>query len=249
MRLQDKVAIITGGASGIGLALAKTYVKEGAKVVIVDLNEDAGLEAIKELKKVSPDSMFIQKDLSAHNELAGMVDEVAEKYGRLDILVNNAHASRMSAFEDATPEDFALSFDTGFYPTVYLMQAALPYLKKSKGKIINFSSGAGIEGNEQQVSYAAAKEAIRGISRVAANEFGPHGITVNIISPFAKSKGMIEWAENNPELYEESLSRIPLRRPGELEEIANVAVFLGSKDSDYMTGQTFMVDGGSIKLR
>lgn len=249
MRLQDKVTIITGGASGIGFALAKAYVNEGAKVVIVDLNKEAGAEAIKELQKVSPDSTFIQKDLSAHDELADMVDEVARKYGKIDILVNNAHASRMSAFEDATPADFSLSFDTGFYPTVYLMQAALPYLKESKGKIINFSSGAGIEGNEQQVSYAAAKEAIRGISRVAANEFGPHGITVNIISPFAKSEGMIEWAKENPELYERSLSRIPLRRPGELEEIASVAVFLGSKDSDYMTGQTFMVDGGSIKLR
>lgn len=249
MRLQDKVAIITGGASGIGFAMAKAYVNEGAKVVIVDLNEEAGKEAIKELQKVSPESVFIQKDLSAHDELAGMVDEVAKRFGRLDILVNNAHASRMSSFEEATLEDFALSFDTGFYPTVYLMQAALPYLKESKGKIINFSSGAGIEGHKQQVSYAAAKEAIRGISRVAANEFGPHGITVNIISPFAKSEGMIKWADENPELYEQSLSGIPLRRPGELEEIASVAVFLASKDSDYMTGQTFMVDGGSIKLR
>lgn len=249
MRLQDQVAIITGGASGIGRAVAEAYVNEGAKVAIIDLNEDAGEETIQELQKVSPDSIFIQKDLTAHEELPSIIDEIAEKYGRLDILVNNAHASRMSAFEDATPEDFALSFDTGFYPTVYLMQAALPYLKESKGKIINFSSGAGIEGNEHQVSYAAAKEAIRGISRVAANEFGPHGITVNIISPFAKSEGMIQWAKDYPELYEKSISQIPLRRAGELEEIANVAVFLGSKDSDYMTGQTFMVDGGSIKLR
>lgn len=249
MRLKDKIAVITGGAGGIGFALARAYVDEGAKVVIVDLDKEAGLEAITELQKISPDSMFIQKDLSEHSELAAMIDQIAERYGKIDILINNAHASRMSAFEDATLADFNLSFDTGFYPTFYLMQAALPYLKKSKGKIINFSSGAGIEGHEHQVSYAAAKEAIRGMSRVAANEFGPHGITVNIISPFAKSEGMIEWAKENPELYEKSLSKIPLRRPGELEEIASVAVFLGSKDSDYMTGQTFMVDGGSIKLR
>lgn len=170
--------------------------------------------------------------------------------GRIDILVNNAHASKMASIEDTTQKEMDLSFNTGFYPTFYFMQAALPYLKESKGKIINFSSGAGLKGDPNQVSYVAAKEAIRGITRVAANEFGPYGINVNIISPIAKSEGMLQWAEENPEYYEKMLSGIPLRRTGEIEEdIGRVAVFLASEDSDYITGQTIMVDGGSIQLR
>lgn len=156
----------------------------------------------------------------------------------------------MKSIEETTQADFDLSFDTGFYPTFYFMQAALPYLKETQGKIINFASGAGLNGDTNQGTYAAAKEAIRGITRVAANEFGPFGINVNIIAPIANSPGMIEWAEANPEYYQNMISKIPLRRLGELEsDIGRVAVFLASEDSDYITGQTIMVDGGSIKLR
>lgn len=249
-KLKDKVAIITGGAGGIGRGMAMAFVKEGAKVVIVDLNEEAGNEVVKGLQEHVSDSMFIQQDLTKHDQLANVVKQVGDKYGRIDILVNNAHASKMGSIEETTQEHMDLSFNTGFYPTFYFMQAALPYLKESKGKIINFASGAGLKGDPNQVSYAAAKEAIRGTSRVAANEFGPYGINVNIISPIAKSEGMIKWAEENPEYYEKMLSGIPLRRTGEIEEdIGRVAVFLASEDSDYITGQTIMVDGGSIQLR
>lgn len=249
-KLQDKVAIITGGAGGIGRGMAMAYVKEGAKVVIVDLNEEAGATVVKGLQKHVPDSMFIQQDLTKHSELAGVVKQVADKYGHIDIVVNNAHASKMASIEETTQQELDFSFNTGFYPTFYFMQAALPYLKESKGKIINFASGAALKGDPNQGSYAAAKEAIRGITRVAANEFGPFGINVNIISPIAKSEGMIKWSEENPEYYEKMLSGIPLRRPGEIEEdIGRVAVFLASEDSDYITGQTIMVDGGSIMLR
>ncbi|WP_217587571.1 SDR family NAD(P)-dependent oxidoreductase [Lentibacillus saliphilus] len=249
-KLQDKVAIITGGAGGIGKGMATAFVKEGAKVVIVDLNEETGNEVVKGLQEFVPESTFIQADLTKHEALGDIVKQVADKYGQLDILVNNAHASKMASIEETTQKELDFSFNTGFYPTFYLMQAALPYLKESKGSIINFASGAGINGHANQGSYAAAKEAIRGISRVAANEFGPYGINVNIISPIAKSEGMIQWAEANPEYYERMLSGIPMRRPGEPEEdIGRVAVFLASEDSNYITGQTIMVDGGSIQLR
>lgn len=250
MKLKDKVAIITGGAGGIGRGMAMAFVKEGAIVVIVDLDEEAGKEVVKELQNYSFESCFIQKDLAKHNELANLIDQIAEKYGKIDILVNNAHATRMSSIEDTTQEDFDLSFDTGFYPTFYLMQAALPYLKRTKGKIINFASGAGIKGQARQVTYAAAKEAIRGITRVAANEFGSYDINVNIISPLAQSEGMDQWEKDYPDLYKEVIDNIPLRRAGDAEkDIGPVAVFLASEDSDYITGQTIMVDGGSIMLR
>lgn len=249
-KLQDKIAIITGGASGIGKGMATAFVKEGAKVVIVDLNNEIGQVTIKELQAHQPESIFIQANLAEHDKLKGIVQQVINQYGKLDILVNNAHASKNMPFEQITRADLDLSFDTGFYPTFYLMQAALPYLKESKGKVINFASGAGINGDVNQASYAAAKEAIRAITRVTANEFGPYGINVNLISPIANSPGIQQWAKEQPEHYEAMLSRIPLRRLGELEEdIGRVAVFLASEDSDYISGQTIMVDGGATKLR
>ncbi|AOH54765.1 oxidoreductase [Peribacillus muralis] len=249
-KLQDKIALITGGASGIGKGIATAFVKEGAKVVIVDLNEELGNQTIKELQAHQAESIFIQANLVEYDKLKGIVKQVIDTFGKLDILVNNAHASKMNSIEKTTQEDLDLSFNTGFYPTFYLMQAALPHLKETKGKIINFASGAGLNGDVNQGSYAAAKEAIRGISRVAANEFGPFGINVNIISPIADSPGVQKWAKEEPEYYQAMLSKIPLRRLGELEsDIGRTAVFLASEDSDYITGQTLMVDGGSIKLR
>lgn len=249
-KLNGKIAIITGGAGGIGKGMATAFVKEGATVVIIDLNAEVGNQAIKELQEYQPESIFIQANLAEHEKLSSIVKEVADKFGKIDILVNNAHASRMASIEETTQADLDLSFNTGFYPTFYLMQAALPYLKETQGNIINFASGAGINGDVNQGSYAVAKEAIRAITRVAANEFGPFGINVNIISPIAKSPGMVQWAEENPEYYQGMLAKIPLRRLGEVEDdIGRVAVFLASEDSAYITGQTIMVDGGSIKLR
>ncbi|QPQ35410.1 MULTISPECIES: SDR family NAD(P)-dependent oxidoreductase [unclassified Lysinibacillus] len=248
-KLQDKVVIITGGAGGIGSGMAKAMVKEGAIVAIVDLNEETGKAMEKELQQISPKSMFLQANLMDRANLHKIIDTVVEKYGKLDVLVNNAHASKQATLEDTTQADLDLSFDTGFYPTFYLMQAALPHLKETKGNVINFASGAGLAGHETQGAYAAAKEAIRGISRVAANEWGRFGINVNLISPIANSPGVQAWAKAQPEYYEAVKSKIPMGRFGDVEDdIGRVAVFLASEDSQYITGQTLMVDGGSIML-
>ncbi|MEK3977993.1 SDR family oxidoreductase [Psychrobacillus sp. FSL K6-2836] len=249
-KLQDKVVIITGGAGGIGLGMAKAMVKEGAIVTIVDVNDETGHASEKLLQEASPKSMFVKADLMDRENLPNIIKTVVEKYGRLDVLVNNAHASKQLTFENITQADLDLSFGTGFYPTFYLMQAALPHLKETKGNIINFASGAGLAGHETQAAYAAAKEAIRGISRVAANEWGRFGINVNIISPLANSEGVQAWAQAQPEYYQSVVSKIPMGRFGDVEEdIGRVAVFLASEDSRYITGQTMMVDGGSIMLR
>ncbi|MGN4127970.1 SDR family NAD(P)-dependent oxidoreductase [Lysinibacillus sphaericus] len=229
-KLQDKVVIITGGAGGIGSGMAKAMVKEGAIVTIVDLNEETGKAMEKELQQISPKSMFLQANLTEREHLPKIIDTVVAKYGKLDVLVNNAHASKQ-------------------VPTFYLMQAALPHLKESKGNIINFASGAGLAGHETQGAYAAAKEAIRGLSRVAANEWGRFGINVNLISPIANSPGVQAWAKAQPEYYEAVKNKIPMGRFGDVEQdIGRVAVFLASEDSQYITGQTLMVDGGSIML-
>lgn len=249
MRLQGKVAIITGSASGIGRGIALAMAKEGAHIAVVDINEEKGHETLQELNKLTESMLFI-KDISKPENVTEIVQAVVEKFGKLDILVNNAHASRQAMFAETTMDMIDLSFGTGFYPTFHFMQAAYPELKKTKGKVINFASGAGLDGQPTQASYAAAKEAIRAISRVAANEWGPEGINVNLISPIALTPGVEAWKQSAPELYDAMINRIPLRRLGDPEgDIGRTAVFLASDDANYITGQTIMVDGGSIKLR
>ncbi|MGG3283209.1 SDR family oxidoreductase [Paenibacillus solani] len=189
-------------------------------------------------------------DISNKGSIKGIVDEVIKAYGKLDILVNNAHVSKQAPLVDTTDEMMALSFNTGFYPTYYFMQECYPHLKATRGKVINFASGAGLSGMVTQASYAAAKEAIRGLSRVAANEWGPDGINVNLISPIALTPGVEQWSKAFPEEYQGMIDKIPIKKMGDPEQdIGRVAVFLASSDSDYMTGQTLMVDGGSIMLR
>lgn len=250
MRLKNKIVIITGGAGGIATGMAIAMAKEGAILALVDVNEEMGKVVEKKVQQFSPQSMFMYGDLFDVENLANIVQTVVEKYGKLDVLVNNAHASKQKPFEEITQEDFNLSFGTGFYPTFYLMKAAFPYLKETQGTVINFASGAGLSGQPTQTAYAAAKEAIRAISRVAANEWGQYNINVNLISPIAKSPAVEQWAKAFPEMYEASLNSIPLGRWGEPEEdIGRVAVFLASEDARYITGQTIMVDGGSIQLR
>lgn len=249
MRLQDKVVLITGAGSGIGRGMAFAMAKEGAQIVIVDVNKEAGEQTVAELQELTK-AIFMEADLMDHEGLPTLVEKTVQHFGKLDVLVNNAHASRNKPFMETTQADFDLSFGTGFYPTFYLMKAAFPELKKTEGTIINFASGAGIAGNINQASYAAAKEAIRAITRVAANEWGPHNINVNLISPIANSPGVQQWKKVQPEAYQTMVEKIPLRRLGELEEdIGRVAVFLASEDARYMTGQTLMVDGGAIQLR
>ncbi len=249
-KLEGKVIIITGGAGGIGLGMAKAMAKEGAVLAIVDVNEEAGKASEKILQEISPESMFVQADLLDRENLPNIIQTVIDRYGKLNVLVNNAHASKQKMLEDTTQQDLDLSFGTGFYPTFYLMKAALPYLKETQGNIINFASGAGINGDETQGAYAAAKEAIRGITRVAANEWGRFGINVNLISPIANSEGVQAWKKAQPEYYEAVVQKIPMGRFGDVEkDIGRVAVFLASEDSSYISGQTIMVDGGATKLR
>lgn len=248
-RLDNKIAIVTGGAGGIGSGIVRSYVKENAKVVIADIAEEKGQALSQELNNQGYDTLFIKTDLSNKASLQTCVDRTIQTYGQIDILVNNAHASRMSSFLNITEDDLNLSFNTGFYATFYLCQMVIPHLKETQGNIINFGSGAAVKGDKNQGSYVVAKEAIRGVTRVIANEFGEFGINANIISPIAYSEGVDQWRKDNPEYYNQVVQGIPLQRFGDVEkDIGPVAVFLGSKDSQYITGQTVMVDGGSIKL-
>lgn len=247
MRLAGKVAIITGGAGGIGRALTRVFAREGAQVLFVDINDEQGLALEEELAGAGK---FLNVDISATGSAEQIRDAAVEAFGGINILVNNAHASRQAPLLDTTPEMFDLSFNTGFYPVVHLMQACHDELAKTKGSVINFASSAGLDGMPTQASYAAAKEAVRGLSRVAANEWAPEGIRVNVICPFAATEGVLAWQEAFPERAAATAAKVPLGRIGDPEtDIAPVAVFLASEDSKYMTGQTLMAEGGTIKLR
>ena len=245
--LNDQVVIVTGGAAGIGGALTTVLAQRGASVVAVDLNEEAGKK--KELSNPGKIA-FLKGDVSKESVAIQAVALAVSRFGKLTGLVNNAHASRQKPLLEHTQEDWALSFGTGFNATLYFMKAAYPELAKSGGSIVNFGSGAGLSGLELQASYAAAKEAIRGLSRVAANEWAKDKIRVNVICPMALTEGVEQWKKSHPEQYQEAASKIPMGHFGDPEkDIAPVVSFLLSEDSRYMTGQTLMADGGSIKLR
>jgi NAD(P)-dependent dehydrogenase (short-subunit alcohol dehydrogenase family) len=246
--LQGKSAIVTGGASGIGVAIARLFVARGARVVIVDLQREAGEDLAGELGEAVA---FLQGDVSDPAVARAAVAAAVERFGKLDVLVNNASASRQKPFEEQTDDDWDLAMDTSLHATRNFMLAALPELRKTgNAAVVNFGSGAGLDGQRNQASYAAAKEAIRGLSRVVANEWAPLNIRVNVVCPMALTAGVARWAEARPEQYAQSAAKVPLGRFGDpAKDVAPIVAFLASDDAQYMTGQTVMADGGAIKLR
>lgn len=246
--LQGKSAIVTGGASGIGGAITKLFVERGARVVFVDLQQQAGVALAAAL---GDDAVFLQGDVSEPDVARAAVAMAVDHFGKLDVLVNNASVSRQRPFEEQTDDDWDLAMRTGLYATRNFMLAALPELRKAKNaSVINFGSGAGLDGQPNQASYAAAKEAIRGLSRVVANEWAPLNIRVNVVCPMALTAGVAQWAKARPEQYEQSAAKVPLGRFGDPDlDVAPIVAFLAGDDARYMTGQTVMADGGAIKLR
>jgi NAD(P)-dependent dehydrogenase (short-subunit alcohol dehydrogenase family) len=245
--LGGKAAIVTGGARGVAKGVATAFVKAGAKVLIVDREEELGRATEAELRGLGGEVHFLQVDLTQRAELPKIVEAAIGHFGKLDILVNAAQASRQLLLAE-TPEAMDISFDTGFWPTFVLMREAYPHLVKSKGSVINFATGAAFDAIRTQGSYCAAKEAIRAISKVAASEWGAEGVRVNIICPFANSPGVMAWKEWAPDDYNTQINKVSLKRIGDCEkDIGSAAVFLASDAAGYITGQTLMVDGGQTK--
>lgn len=252
-RLQGRIAFITGAGRGIGRGIALAFAREGAVLGLLEIDGQRLAETAKCLEGQGARCLAIEGDVATRATCEAAIARTVDTFGGLDVLVNNAAWTPtpgllLADFDDAT---FARVLATNLWATFWCMQAARPHLaRRGRGSIINFASGSGTRGQETQGAYAAAKEGIRGLSRVAAREWGPDGIRVNVICPFANSPGMVEWSKLDPAGYAASLEQIPLRRVGDCEEdVGRVAVFLASDDSAYVTAQTMFVDGGSGTTR
>ena len=247
-RLQDNVTIITGGGKGIGYGLAEAFAEAGSNLVITGRMESRLVTAKERLEaQYGVEVLPIVADGADEEAIKSVVTQAVEKFGKINTLVNNAQVSKSGLpLVEHTREDFDLAIHSGLYAAFFYMRECHPYLKESRGSVINFASGAGLFGKLGQSSYAAAKEGIRGLSRVAAAEWGPDGIRVNVICPLAMTESLQEWKEHFPELFEKTIQGIPLGHFADpKDDIGRVAVFLASEDAHYVTGETITLQGGS----
>lgn len=242
-RLQGRVAVITGAGDGIGAGIARAYAAEGARVVVAELNEETGRGVADEIG-----GTFVRTDVSDRTQVEAAVATAVDTYGSVDILVNNAWAgAAFSRVEHKTDAEIDLAFAIGFRGPLWAMQAALPHMKeRGWGRVINMCSLNGVNAHIGTLTYNAAKEALRTLTRTAAREWAPTGVTVNALCPGAKSAAFIRVMSEHPELEEQANQANPMGRIGDpLTDIAPVAVFLASDDCRYLTGNTLFVDGGA----
>lgn len=247
-RMTERVALITGGGGGIAKGIARAYADEGARLILTDIFPEGMARTKAELEKDFNAEVFtILADGSKEDEVKAAIDQGAAHFGKLNIVINNAQtsASGLTLLEHSQA-DFDKAIYSGLYATFFYMKHAFPYLKETQGSVINFASGAGISGLPGQSSYAAAKEGIRGLSRVAASEWGEYNINVNVVCPLVMTDKLEQWGKENPEMFDKNIKEIPLGRYGNAEkDVGKICVFLGSYDAKYITGDTLFISGGS----
>ncbi|NIB40323.1 glucose 1-dehydrogenase [Pseudomaricurvus alkylphenolicus] len=246
MRLQDKIALITGGARGIGAACAEMFAREGAKVAIADRRADEGQSLCAELNsKVPGSAIFVEFDISNEDAWAKAVTDVESSFGKINVLVNNAGMIRVMPFEKTDVSTFKKVVDTNLLGTFLGMKAVLEGMKEAGGgSIINFSSVQGLEGREGLAAYSSTKFGIRGLTKTTAIELGPYGIRVNTVIPGPTRTKMTERPGWTDEQYNAAYGKYPLGRMASASEVANVALFLASDESSFCTGGDFAADGG-----
>lgn len=246
MKLQNKVAIVTGGSRGIGAAISKELAKEGAKVVLTyNSSPDKAQQVLDEIKSFGGDGRIFQANASNFVDAQKTVDFTLNEFGALNILVNNAGITKDNLILRMSEQDWDEVINTNLKSVFNYSKAAIkPMMSQREGKIINISSVVGIMGNAGQANYVAAKAGVIGLTKSLARELASRNINVNAIAP-----GYIETdmtAKLNENQKQAILNLIPLKRIGKPEDIARMVVFLASDDANYITGQVFCIDGGMV---
>ena len=250
LQLKGKVAVITGGAKGIGKGIAECLAGEGVNVVINYRSDPENAAKVEKdfTEKYGVGVLMVQGDAGLQETIDRVFDEAKSKFGRVDILINNAQSLPPSAsVEDTLYESMYLAWSTGTIGSLNFMQACFPYMKEQgEGRIINFASATGMFGYAGQLAYASNKESIRGLTKIAAKEWAKYGITVNVCLPGAESPAAKAWKEKFPDLYEKQMEQLPMHRLGDPEtDIGAALTFLAGPDSKFYSGQSFILDGAN----
>ena len=242
MKLKDKVAIITGGAQGIGKAICLRLAKEGAKIVIFDLVDELALKVVEEIKKEGGESLNIPVNVSSLCSVRQAVQKVIDKFKRIDILVNNAGITKDKLILRMKEEDWDKVIQVNLKGAFNCLKVVLKFMSRQRyGRIVNISSVIGLRGNVGQANYAASKAGLIALTKSAAKEFARRGITVNAIAPGFIQTSMTQKLLN---IRKDLLNQIPLGRVGKPEEVAGLVSYLVSEDVAYITGETVRIDGG-----
>lgn len=244
-RLEDKVAIITGAARGIGFSIAEMLSKHGATSIIIDLNKEAVDAAVQQIDDLGNRAIGFIADVTNSDEVASIFKEIHKKFGKIDILINNAGITKDGLLMKMKESDWDAVMNVNLKGTFICTQKVCRYMMKSRsGVILNIASVVGIMGNAGQANYAASKGGVIALTKSSAKEFASRNIRVNAIAPgFIKT----EMTDKLPqEVIDNYSDAIPLSRMGTAKDVANLCIFLASEEASYITGQTIQVDGGLI---
>ena len=244
--LSGAVVLITGALTGIGRATALAFAKEGSRVVVSGRRQQEGLDFAAELRDMGAEAAFIYADVRHEDDVKNLIGRTVERFGRLDIAVNNAGTEgKPGPVTDQTAESYAATFETNVLGVLLSMKHELLVMKaQSHGSIVNVSSTLGIRGGAGASVYSASKHAVEGLTKSAALEVASMGIRVNAVAPGPIDTGMFDRFSGSPDSKERTKAKMPVQRLGQPEEVANIIVYVGSNGSPFLTGQSVIIDGG-----